>query len=92
MSSIPSPAVPSTSTDEPSTVRVFARPSIPSPRAYELRDAILQMTVRYGDAQQRAGYAGLRGSNAYGRARRVAQRRFRAILRLTAALRDLEAS
>jgi hypothetical protein len=65
--------------------------------AYRLRDAIIEMTIRYGKALSAAAYAHSRCLDTYDeqdhadheRFRRTARRRFRALQRLTKALHDL---
>lgn len=58
-----------------------------------LRDALIEMVMRYGDASQREGISHVRGSfggkptEHWAQARR---RRFAAVQRLSAALRDVE--
>lgn len=58
--------------------------------AYQLRDAIVQMTIRYGSSQQNAAYADRRARDGepgakerWERHRRAARRQFAAIQRLT---------
>jgi hypothetical protein len=59
----------------------------------DLRDALIEMVMRYGDASQREGISHVRGAfggkptEYWARARR---RRFAAVQRLSAALRDVE--
>lgn len=62
------------------------------PGAYRLREAVMDMTARYGQSMHRAGLAcpdGFEGRSAE-HWRRAATRQFAAIQRLTAALRDAE--
>ena len=63
-------------------------------RVHELRDAVMQMVIRYGGSQLSYGLAIGDGVDADVRARhlRASSRRFRAVQRLTLALRDLAAS
>jgi len=72
-----------------------------SHRAYQLSDAIADMVLRYGEATRAAATAHAEAVEYYGQQRawsasreqdrwdRASERRFRAIQRLTAALRDL---
>lgn len=60
-------------------------------RALRLHDAILRMTIRYGQATQQYAYTLTDGSSPDERARRLraVARRMKVMCRLTAALRDL---
>lgn len=63
--------------------------------ADRLRDALMGMVGRYGDAAHRAGLTALGspeqlGGKPHEHWERAAQRRYRAVQRLSAALRDVE--
>jgi hypothetical protein len=69
---------------------------VASERAYQLADAIAEMATRYGDARSRRAeeFAWYLRNKASGRGEmdrweQATRRRYRALLRLTAALRDL---
>ncbi len=64
--------------------------SMASPRAYRLADAIADMAGRYGESERRFISATDRAE--IERHNRAAGRRYRALLRLTWALRDLDVS
>ena len=79
------------------------KPNVPPPpkkgmsraskRAYQLRGATIQMVVRYGDSKLLLAFAvGAAAPAEVERLKRACRRRFMAIQRLTAALRDLEVS
>ncbi len=59
-----------------------------SDRRYQLRDAMVQMAIRYGSAEHRAGLYFARNDERYQHWDRVATRRFAALQRLATALRD----
>lgn len=60
-------------------------------RADKLRTAILEMVLRYGESERRRAYAFEDGNTAErDRHARATDRRFRAIQRLTTALRDMD--
>jgi hypothetical protein len=63
-----------------------------SERAYELRSALLEMVIRYGDSMQRYGMAtgGTFDGKSWEHWRRATRRQFAAIQRLAYALRDVE--
>lgn len=59
-----------------------------SERARRLRNALVEMVIRYGDSQHRMGLASDDGTRL--RRARAARRQFVAVQRLSAALRDVE--
>lgn len=64
---------------------------IASPRAWRLRDATVDMVLRLSQSERDFAFASADHRAAdRDRAHRACQRRFKAILRLTAALRDVE--
>lgn len=58
-------------------------------RAEQLRRAVLEMTVRYGEATQEYAYALNDHADVRGRHLRAVRRRYVALYRLTRALADL---
>ncbi len=61
-----------------------------SVRAYRLADAIADMAGRYGDSERRIAFSSAFNRDEVTRHVRAASRRYRAMLRLVRALRDLD--